>query len=79
MRELAAILRSELENQLLDALASRFLQPELVNLAVEEFDKELKKENPRKNLDRQKATESKRPLQKELPTVEAGIQNIVKA
>ena len=41
--------------------------------------KELKKENSRKNLDRRNATESKRPLQKELRTVEAGIQNIVKA
>jgi septal ring factor EnvC (AmiA/AmiB activator) len=68
-----------LDGDLIDALVSGFIQPELVTLTVEEFDKELKKENSRKNLDRQKAAESKRPTQKELRAVEVSIQNIIKA
>lgn len=73
------VLRSELENQLMAALISQFLQPELIDLAIEEFDKELKKENSRKNLDRQNAAGSKRQMQKELRVVEVNIQNIIKA
>ncbi len=73
------ITRVELENQFLGALVSRFLQPEMVDLAIKEFNEQLRGKNLQRDQDRQRAGASKRPLQKELQTVQHQLQNLVKA
>jgi hypothetical protein len=36
--------RFELESQMIDALLSKFLQPQMIDLAIEEFSKQLRQE-----------------------------------
>lgn len=73
------ITRIELENQLMGALVSRFLQPEIVDLAIEGFNEQLRAKNLQKDLERQKVAESERPLQKELQIVRQKLLNLAQA
>ena len=71
--------RVELENQLLDALVLRFLQPEMIDLAIAELNQQLREKNRQMEVERQRASASKRPIEKEMGIVQLGVQNIVKA
>jgi len=71
------ITRVELEKQLIESLVTRFLQPEMIELAIAESDKQLQVDIARDEHARQKAKSSLPALQSEQRRIEKEINNLV--
>jgi site-specific DNA recombinase len=71
------IKRTELEKQLIESLVTRFLQPEMIEMTIAEFDKQLQIDVQRSQRALQNAKSSMPALQIELRRIEKEINNLL--